>query len=91
VLIASGTNLIVLDEDSGEKKYSQKIGDISAIYQGDEAYYIYADDTLAAYSYSDKGAIWTYRLDENLAIVQLGRSLGVIDNAKGTLLGLAAR
>lgn len=91
VLVISGTTLIALDERTGQKRYSQKVGDVDAIYQGDASYYIYAEDTLAAYSYTDKGASWSYRLDDDLGIVKIGRSLGVIDNAEGTLRGLAAR
>jgi len=90
ILLVSGTKIIVLDAGSGEEKFSQKAGDVYSVYEGANQYYVYTGDELAAYSYGEKGDVWTFDLDESEGIAVVGQHLVLVDNDKGTLNGLGA-
>jgi hypothetical protein len=90
ILLASGTKIIVLDAGSGEEKFSQKAGDFYGAYEGANQFYVYTGEELAAYSYGEKGDIWTLDLDESEGITVVGKHLVLLDYDKGTLNGLGA-
>lgn len=91
ILLASGTKIIVLDAGSGEEKFSQKAGDFYGAYEGANQYYVYTGDELAAYSYNEKGDVWTLDLDDSEGITVVGKRLVLLDYDKGTLNGLGAK
>jgi len=90
ILLASGTKIIVLDAGNGEEKFSQKAGDFYGAYEGANQYYVYTGDELAAYSYGEKGDVWTLDIDESEGIVKVGNHLALLDYDKGTLNGLGS-
>ena len=91
ILLASGSKIIVLDAGSGEEKFTQKAGDFYSTYEGANLYYVYTGDELAAYSYGEKGDVWTLDIDDSESIATVGKHLVLIDYDKGTLNGLAAK
>lgn len=88
VLVASGTSLIVLSLSSGEEKFTQKLGDVSAVWQGATQYYVATNDELVAYSYAEKGDAWTFDLESGQSVTQFGAHLGLVDFDAGELIGL---
>lgn len=90
LLLASGSKIIVLDLGNGEEKFSQKVGDFYGVWEGANQYYVTTGDELAAYSYGEKGDIWSLDLDDSEGITQLGNHLVLIDYDKGTLNGLGS-
>jgi len=91
ILLVSGTKIIVIDAGNGEEKLSQKAGDVYTVYEGANQYYAYTGDELAAYSYGEKGDVWTLDLDDSEGITVVGKQFVLIDYDKGTLNGLAAK
>ena len=51
---------------------------------------MYTGDELAAYSYGEKGDVWTLDIDESEGIVKVGNHLALLDYDKGTLNGLGS-
>jgi len=90
ILLVSGTKIIVIDAGNGEEKLSQKAGDVYTVYEGANQYYAYTGDELAAYSYGEKGDVWTLDLDDSEGITVVGKQFVLIDYDKGTLNGLGA-
>lgn len=90
LLLASGTSIVVLDLGSGEEKFSQKAGDFYGAWEGANSYYVYTGDELAAYSYGEKGDIWTLDIDDSESISVVGKQLVLVDFEKGTLNGLGS-
>ena len=91
LLVADGNRIVILDLNSGEEKFTQKVGDVDSYYFGANQYYIQSGDELGAYKYGEKGDVWGFDLDDNETIVQLGSHLGLLDYDKGTIHGLAAK
>lgn len=89
LLLASGSRLVMLDAASGVARFSQKLGDASALYEGSEAYYVATAEALTAYHYGAKGQRWSIELSDGQSVISIGRSLGLIDADEGTLRGLA--
>ena len=90
ILLVSGTKIIVIDAGNGEEKFTQKAGDVYTVYEGANQYYAYTGDELAAYSYGEKGDVWTLDLDDSEGITVVGKQFVLIDYDKGTLNGLGA-
>ena len=90
ILLVSGTKIIVIDAGNGEEKFTQKAGDVYTVYEGANQYYAYTGDELAAYSYGEKGDVWTLDLDDSEGITVVGKQFGLIDYDKGTLNGRGA-
>lgn len=88
LLLASGSRLIVLDAATGVARFSQKLGDVSALYEGSDGYYVATAEALTAYDYDVKGQRWSIALEEGQSVISIGRSLGLIDADAGTLRGL---
>lgn len=89
ILVMSGSTVTALDADTGVPRYSQKLGDVSAFYEGAESYYVYTGDRLIAYSYTEKGGRWSFRVEQTEGVLAIGHRLGLIDLDTGTLHGLA--
>ena len=89
ILVMSGSTVTALDAGTGVPRYSQKLGDVTAFYEGAESYYVYTGDRLIAYSYTEKGGRWSFRVEPSEGIVAIGHRLGLIDLDTGTLHGLA--
>ena len=86
--MASGNSLTVLSLGSGEEKFTQKLGDVVGVWQGENQYYVNSGDELSAYSYTEKGDVWTFDLDEGQSVAAFGNHLGLVDFDKGELYGL---
>jgi hypothetical protein len=91
VLLADGSSIIVLDAGSGEEKFTQKAGDFYSPWLGANQYYVYSGDELAAYSYNEKGDVWTLDVDDSESIIVVGKRLALIDYDKGTIHGLGTK
>jgi hypothetical protein len=91
VLLSEGDRIVVVDLGSGEERYSQKVGsDSPRVFRGSNAFYAYTGDELAAYSYNEKGDIWTLDVDDDEGVVVLGKHLSLVDYDKRTVNGLEA-
>jgi hypothetical protein len=91
VLLTEGNRIVVVDLGSGEERYSQKVSDDSPnVYEGTSSFYAVTYEELAAFSYNEKGDIWTLDLDDDESIVTLGKHLVLFDLGNGTVHGLEA-
>lgn len=91
ILLADGSSIIVLDAGSGEEKFTQKVGDFYSTFEGANLYYVYTGDELAAYSYNEKGDVWTLDVDDSEGIITVGKHLALLDYDKGTIHGLGRK
>lgn len=91
LLLAEGSKIIVLDLGTGEERFTQKAGDFYGVAEGSNLFYVSTSDELAAYSYGEKGDVWTLDLDDNEGITRAGQYLVLVDYNDGTINGLAAK
>jgi hypothetical protein len=91
LLLTTGSKIVVLDLGSGEERFTQKSDDLYNIWLGANQYYAFTGDELAAYSYGEKGDVWTLKVDDSEDIKVLGKHFVLVDSDKGTLNGLGVK
>ena len=91
LLLSRGSAVVVLDLQTGKERMVQSVGDFLDVFEGDSLYYVPAGDELAAYRYSDEGAVWSMPLDDGQSITTLGTHLVLVDADTSTIFGLAAK
>lgn len=90
LLLADGEKVVVVDANTGAAKFGQKVSSIGSVFEGSSQYYVVASDEFLAYSYGDKGEVWSYGLADNESVIVAGSRFALINFDKGTLEGLTA-